>query len=242
MGPREAAQLLSTAPACPAPKRRASPARPRHRPRPSSAPRRGPVASAPCAHAQRPRPRMERLPPPLLCRARASGSALHCLSSQNRLTRSFFRQSHSFSARLPSFLAHNLVTTSPRPAIGAAPRSLCLAAAPRCRGELDPPFFSLHRSPPRFLPCRRGVARHGRGSAEPAQTPSSLLPCPFSPQAGRSCAAAPTPALSWSSYPWCPATRPPLSYVHLGHRREPVSSRALAHSRPPPVLSSPRAP
>jgi hypothetical protein len=56
----------------------------------------------------------------------------------------------------------------------------------------------------------------------------------------RSRAAAPTPALSWSSCPWCPATRPPLSYVHLGHRREPVSSRALARSRAPQVSEPPR--
>jgi hypothetical protein len=103
-----------------------------------------------------------------------------------------------------------------------------------------PLFFSLHRSPPLFLSCRRGVARHGRGSAEPAQTPSSLLPCLFSPRAGRSRAAASTPALSWSSCPWCPATRPPLSCVHLGHRREPVSSRALARRRAPQVSEPPR--
>jgi hypothetical protein len=56
----------------------------------------------------------------------------------------------------------------------------------------------------------------------------------------RSRAAAPTPALSWSSCPWCPATRPPLSCVHLGHRREPVSSRALARSRAPQVSEPPR--
>jgi hypothetical protein len=56
----------------------------------------------------------------------------------------------------------------------------------------------------------------------------------------RSRAAAPTPALSWSSCPWCPTTRPPLSCVHLGHRREPVSSRALVRSRAPQVSEPPR--
>jgi hypothetical protein len=56
----------------------------------------------------------------------------------------------------------------------------------------------------------------------------------------RSRAAAPTPALSLSSCPWCPATRPPLSCVHLGHRREPVSSRALVRSRAPQVSEPPR--
>jgi hypothetical protein len=52
---------------------------------------------------------------------------------------------------------HDLALRLATAAVGAAPRSLCLAAAPRCRGELAPPLFSLHHSPPRFF-CRVGVA------------------------------------------------------------------------------------
>jgi hypothetical protein len=176
MGPRERGPAPSPRPAPPAtrPRQPRGPA-PRSA-RPSARPA-VPPSSAPAPAAQRARdraPRARRRRCSAGPRARTLGR--HCISSQNRPTRSFFHPS-------PSFLA----TTSPRNAVGAAPRSLCLAAVPRRRGDLVSPFLSppLSSSP---------LARHGRGSAEPAQTPSSLLPCPSSPRVGRSRTAALLPS------------------------------------------------
>jgi hypothetical protein len=113
-------------------------------------------------------PHVERQRPPPPSGTRAPGSTVSSqteLQEQPPVTQIFSRQSRSFSARLPSFLAHDLALRlaepppEPRPA-GAPPLVR--------RGELASSFLSPPLSSSPF-------ARRDRGSAEPAWTPSSLL-------------------------------------------------------------------
>jgi hypothetical protein len=156
-----------------------------------------PVAQLRASARATARPRMEAVPrpPPLLRRAHAPGRQDTTVLLRRNACARFQRsnrprrlQNRPQPAPLAQFLALHLAIA----AVGAVPRPECCRnrrragrrnsraqrlAMPR-RGELAPPFLSppLSSSP---------LTRHGQGSTEPARPPSSLLPCPSSPRAGR---------------------------------------------------------